>query len=302
MRENCDYWVQAWIFDTSVPACWTQVAMSCGDFVPPEEPEPATLPSGEVTFEPSEVTYRSISYFLDEGMLAKMSQPASSPSPAPATSSTVPAANSSAAATQPAASNANALSGSLAAQPKPTPAAASSTSNKPAQQAATQPQQQQSAAKPADKPAANRAVPVAIASLDKSVTAVPNAAVPMSNVSAGTGGGPVVKSEGEAPAAPPVRTGPLKPVSGGILNGKATSLPAPTYPDMAKRARASGMVEVEVVIDITGKVISAKAVKGHSLLMQAAEQAAKQARFTPTLLSGQPVRVTGTITYNFTLN
>jgi protein TonB len=115
-------------------------------------------------------------------------------------------------------------------------------------------------------------------------------------------GGPVVKAEAEAPAAPPVRTGPLKPISGGILNGKAMSLPAPTYPEMAKRARASGLVEVEVVIDITGKVISAKATKGHSLLMQAAEQAAKQARFTPTLLSGQPVRVTGVITYNFTLH
>jgi TonB family protein len=71
---------------------------------------------------------------------------------------------------------------------------------------------------------------------------------------------------------------------------------------MAKRTRASGIVEVEVVIDINGKVISAKATKGPSLLLQAAEQAAKQARFTPTLLSGQPVRVTGTINYNFTLN
>lgn len=260
----------------------------------------AIIEGGKVTFEPSEVTYRSISYFLDEGMLAKMSQPASP--------TATPAANSSAAAsqpaanvtTQPAASNTNALSGSLAAQPKPTPAAASSSSAKPAQQSATQPQPP--ASKPAEKPATNRAVPVAMASLDKSVTTVPNAAVPMSNTSAGSGGGPVVKTEAEAPAAPPVRTGPLKPISGGILNGKATNLPSPTYPEMAKRTRASGMVEVEVVIDITGKVISAKAVKGHSLLSQAAEAAAKQARFTPTLLSGQPVRVTGTITYNFTLN
>ena len=168
------------------------------------------------------------------------------------------------------------------------------------QQAATQ-QQQQPAAKPAEKPAANRAVPVAVASLDKSVTAVPNAAVPVSNAGAESGGGPVVKAETEAPAAPPVRTGPLKPISGGILNGKATNLTAPNYPEMAKRARSSGLVEVEVVIDITGKVISAKAVKGPSLLLQAAEAAAKQARFTPTLLSGQPMKVAGVITYNFSL-
>jgi protein TonB len=271
----------------------------------------AMIEGGKVSFEPSEVTYRSISYFLDEGMLAKMSQPAA-PSATPATQT---AANSAAASSQPAAnmtaqpapSNASAPSNVAAAQPKSTPAAASSsstnassTSTRPVQQAATQ--QQQTAAKPAEKSAANRAVPVAVASLDRSVTAVPNAAVPMSNTSAESGGGPVVKAETEAPAAPPVRTGPLKPISGGILNGKATNLPAPTYPEMAKRARASGLVEVEVVIDITGKVISAKAVKGHSLLLQAAEQAAKQARFTPTLLSGQPVRVTGSITYNFTLN
>jgi TonB family protein len=70
---------------------------------------------------------------------------------------------------------------------------------------------------------------------------------------------------------------------------------------MAKTARVSGVVEVEVVIDVNGKVISAKAVRGPGLLLQAAEMAAKFARFTPTLLSGQPMKVVGVITYNFTL-
>jgi protein TonB len=70
---------------------------------------------------------------------------------------------------------------------------------------------------------------------------------------------------------------------------------------MAKSARVYGVVEVEVVIDINGKVISAKAVRGPGLLQQAAEMAAKLARFTPTLLSGQPMKVVGVITYNFTL-
>ena len=79
------------------------------------------------------------------------------------------------------------------------------------------------------------------------------------------------------------------------------SLPSPTYPDTAKRARISGMVEVEVVIDINGKVISAKALRGPGILQQAAETAARLARFTPTLLSGQPMKVVGVITYNFTL-
>jgi protein TonB len=98
-----------------------------------------------------------------------------------------------------------------------------------------------------------------------------------------------------------LRSGPLRPISGGILNGKALSLPMPFYPDPAKRARISGVVEVEVVIDISGKVISTKAVRGPGMLQQAAEMAARQARFTPTLLSGQPMKVVGVITYNFTL-
>ena len=89
------------------------------------------------------------------------------------------------------------------------------------------------------------------------------------------------------------------PVSGGVLNGRAISKPAPSYPAVARAARASGTVTVQVMIDETGKVVSARAVSGHPLLQQAAVQAAYGARFSPTLLSGQPVRVTGVITYNF---
>src|SRR5215212_1119903 len=58
----------------------------------------AMIEGGKVSFEPSEVTYRSISYFLDEGMLAKMSQPA----PASGAPATQTAANSAAASSQPA--------------------------------------------------------------------------------------------------------------------------------------------------------------------------------------------------------
>jgi protein TonB len=84
-----------------------------------------------------------------------------------------------------------------------------------------------------------------------------------------------------------------------MLNGKAVSLPKPAYPSIARAARASGAVTVQVTIDESGKVISARAVGGHPLLQQAAVQAAYGARFSPTLLSGQPVKVTGVITYNF---
>jgi TonB family protein len=88
-------------------------------------------------------------------------------------------------------------------------------------------------------------------------------------------------------------------VSGGILNGKATSLPKPAYPRVAKAAGASGTVLVQVIVDETGKVTSATAVSGHPLLRQSAVQAAYQARFTPTKLEGKPVKVSGTISYDF---
>ncbi len=90
-------------------------------------------------------------------------------------------------------------------------------------------------------------------------------------------------------------------ISGGVLNGKAISKPAPPYPAVAREARASGSVVVQITVDESGKVTSASAVSGHPLLRQAAVQAAYQAKFTPTLLSGKPVKVNGTITYNFNL-
>lgn len=90
-----------------------------------------------------------------------------------------------------------------------------------------------------------------------------------------------------------------KTINGGVINGKALSLPKPEYPAAAQAVKASGAVKVQVVIDEQGSVISASAISGHPLLRAATEQAARQATFKPTLLSGQPVKVTGLIVYNF---
>ncbi len=90
-------------------------------------------------------------------------------------------------------------------------------------------------------------------------------------------------------------------VSGGLLNGKAISKPQPAYPALAKAARASGTVTVQVTVDETGSVVTASAVSGHPLLQAAAVQAARQAKFKPALLVGEPVKVKGTLTYNFVL-
>lgn len=88
----------------------------------------------------------------------------------------------------------------------------------------------------------------------------------------------------------------------GVVNSQAIYLPKPIYPATAQIVKAGGAVNVQVMIDETGNVISAKAVSGHPLLQGAAEKAARNARFTPTYLSKQPVKVTGVIIYNFVRN
>ena len=195
----------------------------------------AVVESGRITFEPTEVTYRSIMYYLDENMM-KMAQ-----------------ANS-----------------------QPTAAASSAPSvNKPA-----------TPSLPTSKLTSDK-----LNNLGSSEVAK-NTAMNATSVA--------VKVDSEPPP-PPAPKPLLKPISGGVLNGTATNLPYPVYPDAAKRLRVSGVVVVAVVVDETGKVIAADATSGPSALRDAALQAALRARFTPTKLSGQPVKVSGTINYKFSL-
>jgi protein TonB len=78
-------------------------------------------------------------------------------------------------------------------------------------------------------------------------------------------------------------------------------LPIPDYPPAAAAVKAEGAVNVRVVVDESGNVISAQALSGHPLLQAAAVAAAKEAKFAPTRLSGSPVKITGVIVYNFTV-
>jgi protein TonB len=94
-------------------------------------------------------------------------------------------------------------------------------------------------------------------------------------------------------------SGNSAPISGGLLNSRATRLPQPTYPAAARAVKASGTVVVQVTVDENGNVISAKAISGHPLLQSSAAAAALKARFTPTLVGGKYVKVNGTITYEF---
>jgi TonB family protein len=90
-----------------------------------------------------------------------------------------------------------------------------------------------------------------------------------------------------------------KMIRGGVVNGRAISLPKPDYPPAARASRASGTVEVEVLIDEQGNVIRAGAFSGHPDLQEESRKAACLAKFSPTKLQGNPVKVSGIITYNF---
>jgi TonB family protein len=217
----------------------------------------AVVDARGVSFEPSEVTYRSIMYYLDENMLRMGTAGASSTTSQPA----APVA----AAPAPVNKSVNEAKPNNKRDNKKTPAAP-------------------------DLPTASAsATKLAAAPVDLRVQAVStNQQVP------------VVDLDSEPPPSP----GPkpiLKPVSGGVLNGTAISLPPPAYPDAAKRMRTQGVVTVDVVLDETGKVVSANATSGPQILRDAAVQAAMKARFSPTKLSGQPVKVAGVINYKFAL-
>ena len=95
------------------------------------------------------------------------------------------------------------------------------------------------------------------------------------------------------------RPRPIGPVESGELNDKAIDLPKPIYPGEARKAKVTGQVKVRVIVAETGKVLSADIVSGPKQLWLAAVEAARQARFNPTLIGGSAVKITGILTYNF---
>jgi TonB family protein len=84
-----------------------------------------------------------------------------------------------------------------------------------------------------------------------------------------------------------------------IINSRALLLPKPPYPPLAKQIRLQGTVVIQVLIDENGKVLSARPVSGHPMLIPEAQRAALQAKFSPTTLNGVAVKVSGMISYNF---
>jgi TonB family protein len=117
----------------------------------------------------------------------------------------------------------------------------------------------------------------------------------------GTGDRSVVEIEVPPPAPPVKKQAPAVVRRAYVLNGEAIELPKPPYPQLAKTNRIQGMVSVQVLIDESGKVVSAHALSGNAFLTNEAVRAAYRARFSPTKIGDQPVKVSGTITYNFVL-
>ena len=98
---------------------------------------------------------------------------------------------------------------------------------------------------------------------------------------------------------PANRPRPTAPIEAGDLNDKALDFPPPVYPSEARKTHVTGQVKVRVIIDETGRVLSADVVSGPKPLWLAAIDAARKARFKPTLVGDTAVKVTGILTYNF---
>lgn len=111
------------------------------------------------------------------------------------------------------------------------------------------------------------------------------------------------------PGAPPVLEPPPPPVSrrppvrvgGVVLESKTIKRVVPEYPELAKRARVSGAVILQVNVDEEGDVYDVKVLNGHPLLQEAAVNAVRQWKYSPTLLNGEPVPVVAMVTVVFSL-
>jgi len=121
--------------------------------------------------------------------------------------------------------------------------------------------------------------------------------------------GRLVLDEDPPPVEPaPTRPAPSNPTSntetrkssGVVIQGAPKLKPQPKYPQNARRFNASGMVEVRVIISITGRVTKAVAISGHPLLRDAAVEAARRWEFEPTMVDGNPVETELVLTFDFT--
>ena len=261
---------EVYAYDLDALGNWTKMTTSV-----------AVVENGNVTYEPTEVTHRTITYYRTDAV---------------AKATVAPAVQAEEAIRAAAAQNPQKNEAADTDAPKPLagPAADGEYRAAAGQQAAS--------VRPAN-------VPVVEAAAAPRPPAAPaenfnSAGGAMAAAEAAGDGGPTVSEP--ATAAPPrageSEAGPtLTGSSGGVLNGRAIDLPRPAYSESARRRGYEGTVTVKVDIDVTGRVISAHAVSGPHHLRAAAVEAARRARFSPTLRSGRPMETSGVINYVFSL-
>ena len=123
----------------------------------------------------------------------------------------------------------------------------------------------------------------------------------IAGIDQGGGGGLDMIGRVEQPAPPPpTPAAPVRLRSGMQPPAKLLNV-APVYPSLARAAHVEGVVILEAVIDAHGRVDSVRVLRSIPTLDQAAVDAVRQWRFTPTLLNGEPVPIVMTVTVNFTL-
>lgn len=91
------------------------------------------------------------------------------------------------------------------------------------------------------------------------------------------------------------------PLAVGSLVGYATQKSNPVYPPMARNMRLTGVVKVDLVIDENGQVAEVQNTSGPAMLQRAAADAVKKWKFKPFTRSGQAIKATGFINFNFSL-
>jgi TonB family protein len=169
-----------------------------------------------------------------------------------------------------------------AAQPTPNASAASAKSAQPVPAPKTSSDNKKSAKKPEQPAPAQAQKP---AETSKAQTP-PTASQPDATPNAAPSGGGAKKNDNS-------------PVAVGSLAGKARQRVSPNYPSMARAARVSGIVTVYLIVNEKGEVETVQRMDGPQQLQQAAADAARRWRFNPTIIDGQPVRVTGYLSFKF---
>ncbi|MCU1238430.1 MAG: TonB family protein [Candidatus Solibacter sp.] len=91
-------------------------------------------------------------------------------------------------------------------------------------------------------------------------------------------------------------------IGANVQQAKLVSQTRPVYPPLAKQARISGVVHLQVVIAKDGTVMDIRVISGHPLLIPPALDAVKTWVYQPTLLNGEPVEVSTQVDVNFTLS